>query len=256
MNRAGKIVAVGIGPGAPHCRTPQAERAIQTADVVVGYRTYCRQIRDLTRGRKVISSGMRQEVERCNRAINEALKGSSVAVISSGDAGIYGMAGLILELMEARGIRNLPVEIVPGLTAASAAAALLGAPLACDFAVISLSDLLVPRNVILKKLWTLAASDLVCVLYNPRSAKRRKLFASAIKIFGDQRGKHTPSGFVKNATRSRQTIWCGPLKNLSVSAVDMSTVVMIGNRQTAILNGQMVTRRGYRMTAKKAGSFS
>ncbi|MDD2708509.1 MAG: precorrin-4 C(11)-methyltransferase [Verrucomicrobiae bacterium] len=241
----GHLFAAGIGPGPAIWRTPQLLEAIRQSDVIVGYDAYCDLIADLTSGKRVLRSGMRSEVERCTQAIDEALAGATVAVISSGDAGIYGMAGLLHELLEQRNLPDLPLEVVPGLTAATVAASVLGAPLSNDFAVISLSDQLTPRKVILQRLRQAAAGDFVCALYNPRSAKRTELLDTALKLFIEHRGGATAAGLVRHAGRPEQTLWLGPLGDLPAARVDMFTIVIIGNSQTRIWNNRLFTRRGY-----------
>ena len=175
-DRPGKLYVVGIGPGGRQHRTLRAIEAIAESRTVVGYTPYLEAIADLTGGKELVASGMTHEVERCRQALHRAAAGEVVALISSGDAGIYGMAGLALELAEAENL-HVPLEIIPGVTAASAAAAALGAPLMLDFAVISLSDLLVSWEVIRRRLEAVAAADLVVALYNPRSKKRVRQLA-------------------------------------------------------------------------------
>jgi cobalt-precorrin 5A hydrolase/precorrin-3B C17-methyltransferase len=241
----GKVWAVGIGPGADSDLTPRARAALAEAEVVVGYRPYCDSLGRLLEGKRVLASGMRQEVARCEEALREAAAGARVAVVSSGDAGIYGMAGLLLELAEARGMDDLAIEVVPGVTAAIAAAAVLGAPLANDFAVLSLSDCLTPRPDILRRLKAVAAADLVTVLYNPRSRSRHDLLDKALALFAQTGRPGRLAGVVWNATRPNQRVWIGPLRRLPVREVDMSTVVVIGNAHTRLVSGRLVTVRGY-----------
>ena len=184
---------VGIGPGGPLDRTHRAEQAIGQSAIVVGYARYLELIKDLTPGKEIISSGMRQEKERCLIALQRAQEGNQVSLISSGDPGIYGMAGLALELSAAEGM-DVPIEIVPGVSASNAAAARLGAPIMLDYASISLSDLLVPWETILKRLTAAAQADLVAVLYNPKSKKRIRQLEEAINLFKRFRPETTPVG--------------------------------------------------------------
>ena len=156
-----KIYAVGLGPGSPAMLSPRAKEVLENCDTIAGYRSYLEQIPDLIENKQIIASGMRQELDRCRAALEAAKAGASVAVVSSGDSGIYGMAGLLMELSEAEEFQGIEVEVVPGITAASAAAALVGAPLMCDFAVIRLSDLLADRNTILKRLSAASEEDFV-----------------------------------------------------------------------------------------------
>jgi cobalt-precorrin 5A hydrolase/precorrin-3B C17-methyltransferase len=243
----GRIFAIGIGAGTPAGLTSRARTAVLAADVIAGYRPYCEQIAWLTGGKRVLATGMGDEVRRCQEAIAEAQRGHTVAVISSGDAGVYGMAGLLLELV-AECQADCEVEVVPGVTSALEAAAALGAPLANDYAAISLSDLLTPRATILARLRAVAACGLTCALYNPRSGQRQELFSETLRIFSAARGDDAPAGFVKDAGRPSQTIWIGPLRDLPVERVDMSTLVIIGGAETRLLNGRLVTLRGYPTT--------
>ncbi|MDR0842662.1 MAG: precorrin-3B C(17)-methyltransferase, partial [Acidobacteriota bacterium] len=165
------MFVVGIGPGHPLDRTRRAEEAIARSGVVIGYRPYIDLICDLTAGKEILASGMRQEVDRCRLALERAAAGEVVSLISSGDAGVYGMAGLVLEIAAQRDIRP-PIEIIPGISAANSAAARLGAPLMLDYACVSLSDLLVPWDTIRRRLEAVAAADMVVALYNPKSKKR------------------------------------------------------------------------------------
>ncbi len=189
--KMGRLFVVGIGPGGPLDRTQRAAEAITASDCVVGYTRYMKLVADLTAGKELIATGMTQEAERCRLALARAREGKTVALISSGDPGIYGMAGLVLELAASERIA-VPIEIVPGITAASALAARLGAPLMCDFAVLSMSDLLVPWEQIRKRLEAVAAADLVAVIYNPRSQKRTRQLAEAATIFRRHRPGRPP----------------------------------------------------------------
>lgn len=232
---------VGLGPGDESLLTPKARLALQEADVAVGYLGYIRLIRGLLKEKTVLASGMKKEVDRAKLAVAEALKGKNVAVVSSGDPGVYGMAGLVLELAP----ETLTVDVIPGVTAATSAAAALGAPLVHDFAVISLSDLLTPWAVICKRLEAAAAADFVLVLYNPRSHGREGHLRVARELMLKYRAGSTPVGFVKNIGRSGQTTVVTTLAELDVEQVDMTTTVIVGNSQTKIRQGRMVTPRGY-----------
>lgn len=218
--------------------------AIAESAVVVGHTPYLEAIRDLIEGKQRIASGMTQEVERCRQALQLAAAGHVVALVCSGDPGVYGMAGLALELAEAEGAR-VPIEIVPGVTAATAAAAALGAPLMLDFAAISLSDLLVSWNVIRRRLEAVAAADLVTALYNPRSKRRVRQLAEAIGIFRAARPGPTPVGFVTAAGRPGQTVVVTDLDHAAEEHADMRTVVIIGNSTTRKIGPWIVTARGY-----------
>ena len=240
---------MGIGPGTVELLTNQARQALETAEVIVGYKPYVMQISDMITSQEVITTAMRGEVERCRRAIETALAGRTVAVVSSGDAGIYGMAGLLLELLESEyQDRDIELEILPGITAASMAAAVLGAPLMNDFVVLSLSDLLTPVEKIKQRLQAVIPADLVCVLYNPQSRRRTSLFPAVMQQVIDQRGTETVVGLVKNAGRPGQKSWIGKASEVPYAEIDMVTVVIIGNSSTVIVDGRMLSRRGYRLT--------
>jgi precorrin-3B C17-methyltransferase len=198
----------------------------------------------LTEGKEQITSGMTHEVERCRQALQRAASGDVVALISSGDAGIYGMAGLTLELAEAENVR-VPIEIVPGVTAASAAAAALGGPLMLDFAVISLSDLLISWEMIRRRLEAVAAADLVVALYNPRSTKRVRHLEEAVDIFKAVRSGQTPVGIVTEAGQDDPSLVVTDLNHLLENPVNMRTVVILGNSTTRRIGPWMVTARGY-----------
>lgn len=236
---------VGIGPGGAEHRTFKAVDVIRQAEVVVGYGPYIDSLRDLLRpDQDVITSGMRKETQRCQAAIEAARKGATVAMISSGDAGVYGMAGLILELASSEGFDG-KIEIIPGVTAASAAAAALGAPLMLDFAVVSLSDLLVPWETIRRRLELLAEADMVVSLYNPRSKKRVMQLQEAVRIFSQHRPGCTPAGVVTAAGTDDESVVITDLEHLLEKEVGMRSVVIIANSTGKLLDGWLVTPRGY-----------
>ena len=226
-------------------------------EAVAGYTTYIELVRPVIEGKTIISSRMKKEIQRAEAAIDTALAGTSCAMVSSGDAGIYAMAGLVLELCRRRHIAIAPpdgranragalsVEVVPGIPALCAGAALLGAPLTHDFAVISLSDLLTPWKVIEKRLAAAAAADFVIVLYNPKSRKRNWQFEAACRIALQHRSPQTPAGIVSRASREGQSVRIVPLSELAAASVDMQTIVFIGNRTTFTYADRMVTPRGY-----------
>ena len=235
------IAAVGIGPGAQELLTAEAVALLRRADVVVGYAPYIELIAGvLAPSTQVESSGMRQEVERCRRALSLHREGRRVVVVSSGDAGIYGMAGLLMELDPAA-----DVEVAAGITACQAAAARLGAPLMNDFAVLSLSDLLTPREEVLRRVRAVAAADLVTCLYNPSSRRRRPLFEEVVGLFLAERAADTPVGWVKNAYRDGEEVHLTTLGVLAGEPVDMWCTVLVGSSRTEVLGGRLVTRRGY-----------
>lgn len=244
-NCQGKLYVVGIGPGGARDRTRRAEEAIAESTVVVGYTPYLGLISDLIEGKEKIASGMTREMERCKVAVQRAAGGETVALVSSGDAGVYGMAGLALEIAVERKIR-ISVEIVPGVTSATAAAAKIGAPLMLDFAVISLSDLLVPWSTIVKRLSSVIAADFVVVLYNPRSSKRTKHLEEAVRIFREQRPGSTPVGIATAIGRNEEKIILTDLDHLLDYEINMQSTVIIGNRSSRMLDGWFITPRGYR----------
>lgn len=235
---------VGLGPGAARHRTPAALSALADSDIVIGYAPYIDAVRDHLGGKEVVRSRMKGELERVHQALDLAGSGRSVALVSSGDAGVYGMAGLALELAAARG-SGFPVEVVPGMTAAQAAAAALGAPLMLDWAVVSLSDLMVPWNRICRKLEGVALGDLCCVLYNPRSRGRPGLLRQTLDILAAGRGGDLPVASVREAGSESQEIVRGRIGDFPVERVDMKALVVVGDSTTRWSGDLMVTPRGY-----------
>ncbi len=227
-------------------RTRRAERAIEESQVIAGYSRYLELIADLTKGKKLVSSGMRQETERCRKALELARSGETVALVSSGDPGIYGMAGLALELAAAEG-SSVSIEVIPGITASSAAAARLGAPLMLDYAVISLSDLLVPWETIRMRLEAVAAADLVTVLYNPRSKKRVKQLEEAVAIFARHRPGTTPVGIGTAVGTEEEQIVLTDLAQVLEKEIGMRSLVIIGNRSSRKVLDWFITPRGYKV---------
>lgn len=242
---SGAIWVIGVGPGSPEQTTPAARVAVEEADVILGYKTYLSLISDLAPDVPRETSGMKQEVSRVNRAIDLALAGRRVALISGGDAGIYGMAGLVYETLHRREVEGLAVEIVPGVSALNAAAALLGAPLMADFAAVSLSDLLIPRREILRRLDLAAQADFVICLYNPKGRSRAEPFERACEILSRRLPPDRPVGIVRAAYRPEQSVSVVTLAELPQAEVDMVTLVVIGNSRTYVHDGKMVTPRGY-----------
>jgi len=238
-----KLFVVGLGPGDLKHMTTEARDAIESSDVVVGYATYLDFIEPLLAGKEVISSGMTREVERCRQALDRAAGGKTVSLVSSGDAGVYGMAGLVLELAPPD---TIDVVVVPGVSAVHAAAAVLGAPLMHDFAVISLSDLLTPWDLIEKRISAAGAADFVIALYNPRSKGRARHIERAREILLHSRAPETPVGIVRNACRTGQEQVVSSLAELPVEWIDMFSLVIVGNSATFVDgHGRMVTPRGY-----------
>ncbi len=244
------VYAVGIGPGDSEYMTPQAKQVIADCDVVVGYTLYLNLIPELLHGKKVVSTGMKNELSRCETALAEARSGKNVAVISSGDAGIYGMAALLLELVE--NDSQIEIEVVPGITAAIAAASLMGAPLSNDFAVISLSDLLTPWATIEKRLEAAGLGDFVICLYNPKSKARKNYLHRACHLLLKYKPPQTWCGYVRNALRVNHEYEICTLQDLPEADIDMLTTVIIGNADTRRIGNRLVTSRGYRIAGKEA----
>ncbi len=245
----GKLSIVGTGPGDLVHLTQKAKEAIKEATVIAGYKTYIALLGKLAAKKEIISSGMTEEIKRSISAIEEAKKGKRVCVISSGDPGVYGMAGLVLELLAKKGLDSIEVEVIPGIPAASSCASLLGAPLMHDFVNISLSDLLTKRGLIKKRIELAARGDFVIALYNPKSKKRLSLIEEAWKILMKHRPPETPVGIVRNAYRPGQEVIVSTLKNLlDIKQIDMLTTIIVGNSQTFVKGGFMITPRGYRLS--------
>lgn len=245
MISQGKLYVVGLGPGDDAHLTPAARAALAAATVVAGYTTYLELIPDLLAGKELIDTGMRQEVERCRQALARAAQGAVVALVSGGDAGIYGMAGLVLELAEEGG-SAVDIEIVPGVSALQAAAARLGAPLMHDLAVISLSDLLTPWPTIAARLEAAAAADFVTILYNPKSRGRTTQVEAARDILLVHRSPATPVGIVRHACRPDESVVVTTLADFTAQEIDMFSLVIVGNAATFVdSRGRMVTPRGY-----------
>jgi precorrin-3B C17-methyltransferase len=245
---SGKISLVGIGPGSHDHMTQRALAAIAEADVVVGYSTYIKLVADLLEGKEVIRKGMTEELDRAVNALERAREGKKVALISSGDAGVYGMAGPTYEVLFQAGWTpdsDIAVEVVPGASAINACAALVGAPLTHDFCSISLSDLLTPWPVIARRLDAVAAADFVVALYNPKSGRRTQQIVQAQQLFLRHRRADTPVAVVKSAYRRRERIEFTTLAHMSECDIGMLTTVLIGNSHTFLQHGLMVTPRGY-----------
>jgi len=244
----GKIMLVGIGPGSAGHMTQRAREAIAEADVVVGYVTYIKLVADLIEGKEVVRKGMTEELDRAVTALEAARAGKKVALISSGDAGVYGMAGPTYEVLFQAGWTPddpVQVEIVPGASALNACAALVGAPLTHDFCAISLSDLLTPWPVIARRLDAAAMADFVVALYNPKSGRRTRQIVEAQRLFLRHREAETPVAIVKSAYRRRQHIEFRTLQTMCEADIGMLSTVLIGNSNTIMRHGLMVTPRGY-----------
>ena len=241
-----KLFVIGLGPGDEQMMTGRAKTALEKADCIVGYGVYIDLIRHLIEGKEVLSTPMKQEVSRCRMAVEAAVSGKTVAMVSSGDAGIYGMAGLIYEVLSDYPDAQVEVEVIPGITAATSAAAVLGAPLTHDFAVISLSDLLTPWEDIEKRLRLAAEAGFVLAIYNPGSKKRADYLQKACRIAAEHLPPETPCGVVRNIGREGQESAVLTLAELESFEADMFTTVIIGNKTTKVINGKLVTPRGYR----------
>lgn len=238
------LYVIGLGPGKAELMSGEALKALEACEIIVGYSTYMRLIRDLVKGKEHVATGMRQEIDRCQKAIDLALEtGKTVGVVSSGDAGVYGMAGLILELLGDHS--DLEVKVVPGITASLGAAAVMGAPLMNDFCHISLSDLMTPMEVIEKRLHAAAQGDFVICLYNPRSKGRPDHLSKALSIISQYKSQDTVVGIGKDIGRKEEDYILTTIKDLDETLVDMTTIIIVGNKETYVKNGRMITPRGY-----------
>lgn len=240
-----KIFVVGIGPGDEKYLTPQAKEAILSSDVIVGYDVYVDLIKQFTIGKEIVTTPMKKEVDRCKLAVDYALLGKTVSMVCSGDAGVYGMAGIMHEVAYEYN-EKIEIIVVPGITAACSAAAVLGAPLIHDFSIISLSDLLTPWEKIEKRLLLASEADFVICLYNPQSKKRSDYLKKACDIMLVHKSPCTACGFVKNIGREGEKATLCRLDELGKQEVDMFTTVIIGNSQTKIIGNKLVTPRGYK----------
>ena len=237
----GKLYVIGIGPGGLDEMTLRAVKAIEESDIIVGYTKYIEMVKDLIKDKEIFKTGMRGEEERCREAL-ELSKDKKVALISTGDSGIYGMAGLILEMR-----KDENVEIIPGITASSAAGSVLGAPLMHDNCNISLSDLMTPYEDIKKRVRLAAEGDFVISLYNPKSKGRPHYLRECVDIIKEFRGEETPIAVVRNALREGESKEIFTLKYFNDEVVDMFSIVIIGNSKSYIKDGYFVTPRGYKI---------
>lgn len=244
-----KIYVIGLGPGNAEDMTAAAIKAIERSEVVVGYHVYTELIEEFIEDKEVITTPMKREVDRCRMAVEEAEKNQIVAMVCSGDAGVYGMAGLMFEVAEDME-SDVEIEIVPGVTAANSGAAVLGAPLIHDFAVISMSDLLTPIELIEKRLRAAGEGDFSICLYNPSSKKRHDYLERACRILLESRSPDNVCGWVRNIGREGEEFKVMTLGELVDEKVDMFTTVFIGNSNTRLINGRMVTPRGYEVQSK------
>ena len=241
-----KLYVVGFGPGGYEHMTVRAVEAIKNAQLVTGYTTYVEMLKEIFPDKTYLSTPMKKEVDRCRLAVEKAMEGIEVAMVSSGDSGIYGMAGIVLQVAEEMQA-DIDIEVIPGVMAASAAAAVLGAPLMHDTALISLSDLMTPLDLIMKRVDCAGQSDFVICLYNPKSKKRTEYVGMAADILLKYRSADTPVGIVRHAGRSQETSCLTTLGELKSADIDMFSIVVIGNSQTYVKHGKMITPRGYRL---------
>lgn len=250
MNTKGKLYVVGVGPGSHDHMTYRAKQAIDESDVIIGYDTYVSLVEDLIAGKEVHRYAMTQEVDRANQAIDFAEKGKVVSLVSSGDPGIYGMIGLVYEILAEKGWdknKDIYVECVPGVSSLNSCAALVGSPLMTDFAVVSMSDLLVPWDIIVKRVEAAAMGDYVTVIYNPASKKRIHQLRDTQEIFLRYRKPGTPVAIVKGAYRESQQIVMTTLDKMldHQDMLGMITTVIVGNSSTFNYKGMMINPRGY-----------
>ncbi len=242
----GKLYAIGLGPGGEDNMTIRARRCIEGCDVLVGYSVYIDQIEPFCSGKTLIRNGMGQEKDRCREAIRQAREGRTVGMVCSGDAGLYGMAGLILELVELEKLQEeVAVEVIPGITSAVSCSALLGAPIVEDFCTISLSDYMIDWEKIRHRIRMAAEGDFTIAFYNPRSQARPDYLKEALQLIEQYRGGDTPVGVVRNAYREGQQVRTTTLEMLDDTSVDMFCTVIIGNSKSRLCGGKIVTARGY-----------
>lgn len=243
------IKVVGMGPGLESMMTQQAIQALEESDVIVGYTVYLDLLGERFTDKEFMSTPMKQETERCRMCFREALKGKKVAMICSGDAGVYGMASLMFEIREEMGLKvdEIGIEVIPGITAAMSGAAVLGAPLNHDFCVISLSDLLTPWELIEKRLKAAAEGDFAIAIYNPSSKKRHDYLRKACDILLETAEPGRACGYVRSIGRDGEEYHTCTLAELRDTKVDMFTTVFIGNSKSRIMDGRLITPRGYRL---------
>ena len=241
MNKNGKIYVVGIGPGKKGDMTFRAYEAMGKSDVIVGYKTYTDLVKGYYPDKEIVSSSMMKEVDRCTDVLKMAKDGKNVALISSGDAGVYGMAGIMLEIVDDK----IEVEVIPGVTATNAAAAITGAPVMHDYVTISLSNLLTDWELIKKRLELAAQGDFVVSIYNPKSRGRVTQIEEAQKIMLKYKPKMTPVAIVRNAGRENEEYVVTTLEEMTKHEIDMLTIVIIGNSNTYVKNRKIITPRGY-----------
>jgi len=238
-----KLYIIGLGPGGGRDLTGRAAEALEASDVIVGYTVYIDLIRQAYSHKELLSTPMRREQERCEMALSMAAEGKTVAMVCSGDPGVYGMAGLCYELSPQW--PDVELEVIPGITAACGGAAVLGAPLMHDFCLVSLSDLMTPWEKIAARLAAAGSADFVLCLYNPSSQKRKDYLQKACDILLQYKSPQTPCGYVSQIGREGESHTILTLGELRQAQVDMFTTVFIGNSQTQVIDGRLVTPRGY-----------
>ena len=250
------LYIVGFGPGGYEHMTQKAIDTMKNVDLIVGYTAYVEMVKEYFSEQEFMTTPMRKETERCLFAIEQVEQGKDVALISSGDSGIYGMAGIALQLVQERNVQ-IQVEVVPGMTAASMAASVLGAPLMHDFAIISLSDLMTPLDLIMKRVECAAMGDMILCLYNPRSKKRNDYIVQAAEKILKHQKEDIPVGIVRHAGRAEEESFITTLKELrdmeqweeeKQKKLDMFSIVIIGNSSTYVKDGKMITPRGYQIS--------
>ena len=240
----GKLYAVGFGPGGYEHMTAKAIDVIKNADIITGYTTYVEMLRKFFPEKEYVATPMTKEMDRCRMAVDLAAEGKTVAMVSSGDSGIYGMAGILLEIANEKKA-DVEIETVPGVTAASAAASILGAPLMHDFTIISLSDLMTPYSLIMKRVDCAGQGDFIVCLYNPKSKKRADYVEKAAEILMKYRDGKTPVGVVRHAGREEESSYITTLDAVKDAPIDMFSIVIVGNSNTYVRDGKMITPRGY-----------
>lgn len=244
----GQLNIVGIGPGHSDHATPAALAAIARAELIVGYSTYIKLVAHLLEGKSVVRTGMTEEISRARAAVDAAAEGKVVTIISSGDAGTYGMAALVFQVLQERGWKrgdSPTLELIPGMTALNSCGSLVGAPLGHDFCGISLSDLLTPWPVIERRIVAAAQADFVIGLYNPASGRRTQQIVRAQQIIAEHRSLSTPVALVKSAYRRQQSTILTDLAQFLEYEIGMNTTVLVGSSQSFVFEGYMVTPRGY-----------
>jgi len=244
MHSKGKIFVVGLGAITKGTLTFDAIDFLNKSDYIVGYTTYVNQLQNILPNLKYIKTGMKKEVERVSKAVELAMAGNTVSVICSGDSGIYAMAGLVFEIIEKEQLQ-IKVEVIPGVPALAICAAVLGAPLMNDFAVISFSNLLTPEEVISKRLKAFLEADVVLVIYNPVSKGRQELFNRFWGVILESRSNFY-AGYVKNGGRENE-YFIGKVNEMPLDKLDMNTLIIVGNSMTKIVSGKLVTKRGYKI---------